>query len=141
MPPGEIRKRNPSKREAAHPDLRASGRAATEIGTCIDMLNINHQRLIFARYPFQEKVSYKVTTSEDYIRRTPSYIQTSHSCNETILHKTTYRDNLADLPSSTLVFISYRSFQYKKRHDTVERVQYQKHRPTDFPTFWSKEQN
>ena len=127
--------------ERRHTQTYASGRAATQIGTCIDMLNINHQRHIFTRYPYHEKVSYNMTSSEDYIRHTSSYIQTSHPCSETILHKTTYRDNLAALPSNPLVFISYRSFQDKKRHDTVERDKYQKHRPTDFPTFWSKEQN
>jgi len=99
----------------------ASDSTATEIGIYRDMLNVNHQRLIFTGYPCKEKVFYNLTTSEDYIRRNFSYIQTTHPCSETILRKTTYRDNLADLPSSPLIFISYRSFQNKKRHDTVER--------------------
>jgi len=38
--------------EREHTQTYDSGRATTEFGTCIDVLNINHQGLIFTRYPY-----------------------------------------------------------------------------------------
>jgi len=51
MPPAGFETVIPA-RERRHNQTYASGLAATEIGTCIDILNINQQSLIFTRYRY-----------------------------------------------------------------------------------------